>query len=482
MNTRSLIGAYQKASSLKVDCWPSEAVLDACARASAAARRAPTPRAARRVPQGRTGLGALIVAGMLAVRLAQALALATAACAMQRCRARRDCRRGRAFSDQLWPAAHARGISRTRVRSAHRRLRPRSRHLELADHQPEHVKPPAPMSAIWSAPSASRPADAARRARGPARARSKPHTASTATCCWPSGASNRPTAPPRATRRVVRSLATLAMVDTRRGAYWKKELLAALRILQDGATSPRALVGSWAGAMGHTQFMPSTYAAHAVDFDRDGRRDIWDDGGRRTGLHRQLPAARPAGRAGEPWGYEVILPARVRLCLVGAGPRRALRDWLADRRRAAARPARLRPRSAAAAAHAAGRRTRARVPRHGAISAPCCATTMSSPMRWRSAHLADRIAGGAALATAWPTGDTPLSLPSARSCRSCCASGARTGDADGIIGDQTGPPSAPSSARSTWPRTATRARAAAAAAADRSPASASRTAIAVGAL
>lgn len=75
---------------------------------------------------------------------------------------------------------------------------------------------------------------------------------------------------------VISSTSTLAF-DGRRGAFFEKQLIAALRILQSGDTTPANLVGSWAGAMGHTQFIPTSYLALAVDFTGDGRRDIWSD-------------------------------------------------------------------------------------------------------------------------------------------------------------------------------------------------------------
>ncbi|MEM7777204.1 MAG: lytic murein transglycosylase [Pseudomonadota bacterium] len=75
--------------------------------------------------------------------------------------------------------------------------------------------------------------------------------------------------------RVIRSLATLAAIKDRRAEFWTDQLLAALDIAEQERFAPNDLTGSWAGAMGHTQFMPRTYLAHAVDFDRDGQRDIW---------------------------------------------------------------------------------------------------------------------------------------------------------------------------------------------------------------
>src|SRR5204862_473076 len=75
-------------------------------------------------------------------------------------------------------------------------------------------------------------------------------------------------------RYVVQALATLAFVGYR-GDFFRDELIQALRILQDGHVSRQAMLGSWAGAMGQTQFMPSSFLKYAVDFDQDGRKDIW---------------------------------------------------------------------------------------------------------------------------------------------------------------------------------------------------------------
>ncbi len=73
---------------------------------------------------------------------------------------------------------------------------------------------------------------------------------------------------------VISSTSTLAF-DGRRGAFFEKQLVAALKIIQNGDITADRLLGSWAGAMGHTQFMPTSYAGFAVDFTGDGRRDIW---------------------------------------------------------------------------------------------------------------------------------------------------------------------------------------------------------------
>lgn len=75
---------------------------------------------------------------------------------------------------------------------------------------------------------------------------------------------------------VISATSTLAF-DGRRGAFFEQQLMAALKILQNGDVAPWAMVGSWAGAMGHTQFIPTSYLQFAVDFNGDGRRDVWSD-------------------------------------------------------------------------------------------------------------------------------------------------------------------------------------------------------------
>ncbi|MGQ4273526.1 lytic murein transglycosylase [Terrihabitans sp. B22-R8] len=105
---------------------------------------------------------------------------------------------------------------------------------------------------------------------------------------------------------VIRALSTLAYGGYRE-AYFRKELLHALDILAQRHTDPKHMIGSWAGAMGHTQFMPSSFKAYAADFDGDGRRDIWTnipDALASTANYLKVHGWRP----GETWGYEVVLP------------------------------------------------------------------------------------------------------------------------------------------------------------------------------
>jgi membrane-bound lytic murein transglycosylase B len=106
----------------------------------------------------------------------------------------------------------------------------------------------------------------------------------------------------------VSALATLAF-DGRRGRFFEAQLLAALRIIQNGDVSPANMTGSWAGAMGHTQFMPTSWEAHAVDFRGDGRRDIWSDDPTDALASTAAYLAGFGWTTGQPWGVEVTLPA-----------------------------------------------------------------------------------------------------------------------------------------------------------------------------
>lgn len=103
---------------------------------------------------------------------------------------------------------------------------------------------------------------------------------------------------------VVSATSTLAF-DGRRGAFFEKQLVAALKILQSGDVSASNLKGSWAGAMGHTQFIPTSYQAFAVDFTGDGRRDIWSDDPTDSLASTAAYLARNGWTKGLRWGGEV---------------------------------------------------------------------------------------------------------------------------------------------------------------------------------
>lgn len=103
---------------------------------------------------------------------------------------------------------------------------------------------------------------------------------------------------------VISATSTLAY-DGRRGAFFEKQLIAALKILQSGDVPANRLVGSWAGAMGHTQFIPTSYEAFAVDFTGDGRRDIWSDDPSDSLASTAAYLARNGWTRGLQWGGEV---------------------------------------------------------------------------------------------------------------------------------------------------------------------------------
>ncbi len=121
---------------------------------------------------------------------------------------------------------------------------------------------------------------------------------------------------PKSLRNVFRSLGTLAYVDKRRRKFARSQLIHALKIVQSGRMPAHKLTGSWAGAMGHTQFIPSSYNAWAVDMDGDGRKDIW------TSIPDALATAanllrKNGWRGGKTWGYEVKLPSNMGKSRIG---------------------------------------------------------------------------------------------------------------------------------------------------------------------
>ena len=124
---------------------------------------------------------------------------------------------------------------------------------------------------------------------------------------------------------VIPSLATLAY-DNRRAKFFRAQLLAALKILDRGDITLDRMSGSWAGAMGHIQFIPSTYESYAVDFDGDGRRDIWH-----SMADVFASAANYLSSLGwndkETWGREVRLPADFDFSQASLSLRKPLYDW-----------------------------------------------------------------------------------------------------------------------------------------------------------
>lgn len=235
-------------------------------------------------------------------------------------------------------------------------------------------------------------------------------------------------------RPLLVSLSTLSCFG-RRQAFFRGEFLTTLKLLQAGDIRAEGLTGSWAGAFGHTQFMPSTYERIAVDFDGDGRRDLTESipDALASTAHYLVNSG---WRTGEPWGYEVKLPAGFDLAQAGRTQRKPLTQWVAqgiaridgqplpaDDRNAAV----LVPTSIAGPAFLVFKN-------YDAIYSYNAAESYALAI----ALLADRLRGGTGLVTAWPTDDPGLGRPQRRELQTLLlARGHAIGSADGMIGTQT---------------------------------------------
>ncbi len=129
----------------------------------------------------------------------------------------------------------------------------------------------------------------------------------------------------RGSTHIPSALATLAF-DGRRASFFEDQLIEALKILQHGDTVPAAMTGSWAGAMGHTQFMPTSYQAYAVDFTGDGKRDIWSEDPTDALASTAAYLEKMGWERGVPWGREVVLPAGFNFTLA-SGPTKFPSEW-----------------------------------------------------------------------------------------------------------------------------------------------------------
>ncbi len=233
---------------------------------------------------------------------------------------------------------------------------------------------------------------------------------------------------------VIGSLATLAY-DTRRGAFFETQLIAALRILQSGDVTPEAMTGSWAGAMGHTQFMPTSYLEFAVDFDGDGKRAIWGDDPT-DALASTAAYLKQAGWvAGQPWGLEVTLPEGFDYGLAGERVKKPAAAWQAMGVRTAEGgdledhgPASiLLPAGAQGAAFLIYGNFHA-IERYNTADAYVIAV----------GHLADRIRGGGPIRGEWPLEDRALTFDERIELQErLTGAGFATGAVDGKIGPNT---------------------------------------------
>ena len=233
-------------------------------------------------------------------------------------------------------------------------------------------------------------------------------------------------------RLLVRSLATASCFGDRQ-RFFRGELIAALQIVQSGDMKAEALRGSWAGAFGHTQFMPSTFQRAAVDFDGDGRRDLIESVPDALGSVANY-LKRAGWMPGQPWGFEVRLPENY------GGPsgrhdRRPLAEWARlGIKRVDAVP--LAGEERAALLLVAGTRGPAFIvfKNFDAIHS----YNRSESYALAIAHLADRMRGGAPIQAAWPTDDPILSRTERRELQQRLVErGLLSGDVDGIVGSRT---------------------------------------------
>lgn len=235
-------------------------------------------------------------------------------------------------------------------------------------------------------------------------------------------------------RPLLTSLSTLSCFG-RRQAYFRGEFFATLKIIQDEHIAPDRLVGSWAGAFGQTQFMPSTYLRLAVDFDGDGRRDLVDsvpDALASTANFLKRAGWNPALA----WGYEVKLPAGIDTAGAGRKNKRPMSSWArqgVSRVDGQALPAGDVP---AGLLLPAGRNGPAFLVTRNfdALYSYNAAESYALAI----AHLSDRLRGGGPLVQAWPTDDPGLSRAERRELqRLLIAKGYDVGEPDGMIGART---------------------------------------------
>ena len=236
---------------------------------------------------------------------------------------------------------------------------------------------------------------------------------------------------------LVQALGTLSCMG-RRQDYFRKEFFATMRIIQSGDIAQERLIGSWAGAFGHTQFMPTTFERLAVDFDGDGRRDLMDN------VNDALASTanylkRNGWQTGQPWGVEVKLPAGFNTKGEGRRTKKAISNW-------ASRGVTLTDGSALSN-FASGTQQAGLVTPAGP-SGPAFLTFKNFDVIYSYnaaesyalaiSHLADRLRGGGEFVTPWPTDDLGLSRAERKELQTLLIQrGHDIGEVDGLIGSKT---------------------------------------------
>lgn len=238
----------------------------------------------------------------------------------------------------------------------------------------------------------------------------------------------------RGNTNTIEALANAAH-DGRRRDFAEVELIAALKIITSGEIDAAHMIGGWSGAMGHTQFMPSTYLQYAVDQNGDGRRNVWsnDPSDALASTANYLHALDWDKDA--PWGVEVVLPHGFDYALIGEYDTQTARFW--NNRGVRTASGRKLPRNGPTALLAPA-----------GIRGPIFAIfpnfqvirqyNMSVSYSLAVGHLSDRIAGGDAITAIWPRNDTALTRSQTREIQQRLnALGLDTGGVDGMIGPKT---------------------------------------------
>jgi len=217
--------------------------------------------------------------------------------------------------------------------------------------------------------------------------------------------------------------------------FFREELLTALRIVSDGHVSAGNMTGSWAGAMGHTQFMPTSFMRYAVDYNGDGRKDIWNSvqdalGSTANYLHGHK------WRPGETWGYEVKLPSGFDFARARQMERAPLSQWQAMGIQRVSGRAFPRPSDVGRLYMPAGSSGPVflLLPNFDVIKR----YNNSDSYALAVGHLADRIIGGGGFATPWPSGDYALTKAQRAELQTLLArAGFDAGSPDGVVGPKT---------------------------------------------
>ncbi len=241
---------------------------------------------------------------------------------------------------------------------------------------------------------------------------------------------------PRHMKSVFNSLSALAWGEPRRRTYWETELLNALVIVQRGWGTPGEMVGSWAGAMGHTQWMPEVWLNMGVDFDRNGRISPFGKPDDALAGTANYLVKRGKYRRGEPWGFEVRLPSGFDTKLADAKTWRSLDAWGAHGI------------TTIEGGSMAGYDAQARLWLPGGNGGPALillpnfyavrSYNPSSSYALAVCHLGDRIAGEGAFVTPWADGERTLALAEIQEIQQrLTRNGFDTGGTDGRVGQDT---------------------------------------------